>query len=290
VAAISSLLEKLSRGLIESINRNRLIVLSLRFVAMHKEGSLVLLSIFLLMINSAGCKQSPLTQTEQTPASITISIPPSPQILSPSPSVNTAGLLEQAVNKANSAVNLSQSAQSKDDWMLISRRLQEAIALLQSIPPHTPQYPEAQNRIATYQNNLVTAQKQANQAIPNVVLTAPVSSPTPTSAPNSASTEAIALANHLQQSGAILYTSTASSCADCLRQKNLFGDEAFTHLQVVQCSSSEDNTQSDACRDAHVTTYPAWHINGQTYLGFQSLEKLAEVSNYQPNPNSTPSP
>ncbi|NDJ18687.1 hypothetical protein [Myxacorys almedinensis] len=71
---------------------------------------------------------------------------------------DTAALLEQADDKAVSAANLAQSAQSKDDWLLVMSQWRKAIALLQPIAAPTP---ALRQRLSTYQRNLAEAQTRS---------------------------------------------------------------------------------------------------------------------------------
>jgi predicted aspartyl protease len=93
--------------------------------------------------------------------------------LEPSPPAETAESstptvpdpYDRAIERASSAFNISQSAQSQDDWRLVVNRWQQAIALLQEVPPSSPHHTEAQAKIAEYQANLSYAQEQANQPL-----------------------------------------------------------------------------------------------------------------------------
>lgn len=70
--------------------------------------------------------------------------------------------LQDALNTASRALTLAQSAQSVDDWGLVASQWQQAITLLQAIPASSPNYGEAQAKIAEYQGNLSAAQQQAS--------------------------------------------------------------------------------------------------------------------------------
>ncbi len=61
-------------------------------------------------------------------------------------------------------------------------------------------------------------------------------------------------------------------------QKEMFGD-SLQYLNYVECSI-EGNTrdQTDTCRDANISGYPTWEINGRKYPGPQTLEKIAQLS------------
>lgn len=70
-------------------------------------------------------------------------------------------LLAQAEDKAVSAANLAQSAQSKEDWSLIINQWKRAIALLKPISASGAQKTLVQKRLAVYQSELAAAQQQA---------------------------------------------------------------------------------------------------------------------------------
>ncbi|MFN6540840.1 MAG: vitamin K epoxide reductase family protein [Nostoc sp. EkiNYC01] len=88
----------------------------------------------------------------------------------------------------------------------------------------------------------------------------------------------IALAQHLKQAGVKMYG--AYWCPHCHAQKQLFGQEAFGQIDYIECDPKGKNPQTDRCQAAKVKGYPTWEINGQSYSGTQSLEKLAELSGY----------
>jgi clan AA aspartic protease (TIGR02281 family) len=70
---------------------------------------------------------------------------------------------ERALDAAYSAAIIAQSAQSVSDWQLVSSRWQEAIQLLQLVPPSSSYRAIAQSKIAQYQRNLRIAQQQATR-------------------------------------------------------------------------------------------------------------------------------
>lgn len=89
----------------------------------------------------------------------------------------------------------------------------------------------------------------------------------------------MALADHLTAIGAKKYG--AFWCPHCYSQKQLFGQEAFSKINYVECDPAGKNPQRDACTQADVQSYPTWEINGEIYRGTQSLEQLAEASGYE---------
>ncbi|WP_026072831.1 vitamin K epoxide reductase family protein [Nodosilinea nodulosa] len=89
----------------------------------------------------------------------------------------------------------------------------------------------------------------------------------------------IALAKHLKGIGAKMYG--AWWCPHCHDQKMLFGAEATTALDYVECSEDGQNSQTKLCRSTpEITGFPTWEINGEFYSGTQTLQQLAELSDY----------
>lgn len=89
----------------------------------------------------------------------------------------------------------------------------------------------------------------------------------------------LALAAHLKQVGAKMYG--AFWCPHCHDQKQLFGREASSQINYIECDPKGKNPQPDLCEAANVQSYPTWEINGKLVSGTQSLEELAELSGYQ---------
>lgn len=69
-----------------------------------------------------------------------------------------------ALNKADSARNITQSAQSQDDWNLVVSQWQQAIQWIRSVPASSPLRTQSQAKLAEYQRNLIMAKKQASRA------------------------------------------------------------------------------------------------------------------------------
>lgn len=95
---------------------------------------------------------------------------------------------------------------------------------------------------------------------------------------NSNSAE-LTLARHLTEIDAKMYG--AFWCGHCLQQKQLFGREAVKALTYIECDPNGQNPQPQVCQQAGITNYPTWEINGEMYSGVQSLDRLADLSNYQ---------
>lgn len=68
-------------------------------------------------------------------------------------------------------------------------------------------------------------------------------------------------------------------CPYCSRQQEDFGP-AFQEITYIECDPRGQNAQPQVCQSAGVSGFPTWEINGQFYPGYQSLEDLANLSNY----------
>lgn len=89
----------------------------------------------------------------------------------------------------------------------------------------------------------------------------------------------VALAQYLKKVEAKMYGKFW--CAPCHEQKQMFGQPAWSQINYIECDPKGKNPQSDLCRVAKIKGTPTWEINGQFYLGTQSLETLADLSSYQ---------
>jgi uncharacterized membrane protein len=89
----------------------------------------------------------------------------------------------------------------------------------------------------------------------------------------------IALARHLTAVGAKNYS--AYWCPFCHVQKELFGKQAMSEIDYVECDPGGQNPQPQLCQAAQIQGYPTWVINGEQYSGMRPLSELAELSGYQ---------
>jgi glutaredoxin len=86
-----------------------------------------------------------------------------------------------------------------------------------------------------------------------------------------------ALANHLNKSGAKIYTTFW--CPTCKKQLKLFGS-AKASLPVVECDPQGKNPQMALCNKKSIHSVPTWEINGQIYPGMYDAYGLAVLSRY----------
>jgi hypothetical protein len=89
------------------------------------------------------------------------------------------------------------------------------------------------------------------------------------------STRAVALAEKLQALDAKMYG--AYWCSHCIDQKELFGKQAFSKIQYVECSKDGVNTNFAMCKANDVPGYPSWQIQGKLYPGEQELDELEDL-------------
>lgn len=90
-----------------------------------------------------------------------------------------------------------------------------------------------------------------------------------------------ALATHLKQRDAKFYG--ANWCANCAKQKDLFG-RAAEKLPYVECSpNGPQGAMAFACASAGVTAYPTWVIRGRPYPSILEPEELARRSGFDWN-------
>lgn len=89
----------------------------------------------------------------------------------------------------------------------------------------------------------------------------------------------IALAQHLKKINAKMYGSF--TCRHCQNQKHLFGKQAASQLNYIECHPKGKNARPDLCQAAKIQAFPTWEIKNKFYQGEQSLEELAELSGFQ---------
>lgn len=93
----------------------------------------------------------------------------------------------------------------------------------------------------------------------------------------------VALASHLQQIDAKFYGTYW--CPYCNKQKQMFGQQAMSKINYIECDPQGKNARLDLCEKANIESLPTWEIKGQQYKGMQSLDELANLSNYQGDRN-----
>jgi hypothetical protein len=80
------------------------------------------------------------------------------------------------------------------------------------------------------------------------------------------------LAECLTEQGATMYGT--NRCSHCQAQKDLFGYEAFTKINFVDCDK-----EKNVCNLAGVSGYPTWKFaDGSTLVGEQTFEALSQAA------------
>lgn len=129
-----------------------------------------------MVLGSAACNhnttaRTAVTSTEEAP--LAAASPPTANLVpsTPTPQVTAANqdAYKLALEKADSASNITVSAQSQDDWTLVVSRWQQAIQFLRSVPSTSPYRSLAKAKLTEYQRNLAYAKKQAIRADPSEI-------------------------------------------------------------------------------------------------------------------------
>jgi hypothetical protein len=71
----------------------------------------------------------------------------------------------KGVDKAASATQLAQSAQTTDDWRLVLSQWQRAIAFMQAVPASDPNHAAAQKLLVQYRQALARTQQLAKVGV-----------------------------------------------------------------------------------------------------------------------------
>ncbi len=96
---------------------------------------------------------------------------------------------------------------------------------------------------------------------------------------NTSGASEIALAKHLRKKGVKMYG--AFWCGHCAQQKELFGQQAFSQINYIECDPKGKNPQPQKCTQAGIKGFPTWQLpNGKTLPGQAPLSDLAKVSGY----------
>ncbi|NJK99090.1 MAG: hypothetical protein HC838_06145 [Spirulinaceae cyanobacterium RM2_2_10] len=253
-----------------------------------------LLCVALGLLSSCGSNASPdpvptpTTTTAPSPSPVTTTTPTSPPV--------TSNVLQDARDVAAGARTIAQSAKSPQDWQLVTSQWQRAIDKLLALPAAHPDKAQANALVAELRRDLTAAETQARAASSPAVAPPPPSRPE--DAPDQGAAPAIAttgqlkpppaaaagdakvaLAKHLQQTGARLYSTYW--CGACRYQKDLFGEAAVPFITEVECDPRGENPQTALCRQQGVRAYPTWEIGGQLLQpGAVSLQQLAVLSGY----------
>ena len=87
------------------------------------------------------------------------------------------------------------------------------------------------------------------------------------------------MAKYLKDNGVVKYS--AYWCPNCLNQSELFGKQAYSELNVVECARDGINSQTQLCIDKKIKGFPTWEINGKLILGVLSLKELSKLTGFK---------
>jgi len=65
---------------------------------------------------------------------------------------------------------------------------------------------------------------------------------------------------------------TLPTCVSCRKQKLMFGNNE-KYLNIIDC-----NTDKEKCLEKDILKVPTWIINGEKYIGVQSIDRLKELT------------
>jgi glutaredoxin len=68
-----------------------------------------------------------------------------------------------------------------------------------------------------------------------------------------------------------------AGCSHCKDQEDLFGDN-WKYINTLDCVASKANIQ--ICINNNITRTPTWVINGNQYIGVQSIQTLENLTGY----------
>ena len=91
--------------------------------------------------------------------------------------------------------------------------------------------------------------------------------------------ESIEFAKYLKDNGVVKYS--AYWCPNCLNQSELFGKQAYSELNVVECARDGIYSQTQLCIDKKIKGFPTWEIDGKLILGVLSLNELSKLTGYK---------
>jgi hypothetical protein len=109
---------------------------------------------------AAKASPTPVAQKASAPAAKASPTPVAQKAKASAPAV----AFYNAVNKATSAAELTQTAKTKAQWNTVATNWQQAIALMKAIPKANPNHKVAQQKVVEYQKNLNYAQQASANA------------------------------------------------------------------------------------------------------------------------------
>ncbi|MGP1381967.1 MAG: leucine-rich repeat domain-containing protein [Thainema sp.] len=175
-------------------------------------------------------------------------------------------LYQEALKDGDSAISLSQSAFTSQDWQLVVSRWQRAIALLQRIPASHANYGDAQQKLQEFQTQLSTAQQKVDQPSPNRTL--------------ELDAEALAAAQQAaQQTNQAASAATGSAAASsfielCDGQSSLTDDAQHTVQALLELAGTENCSEAATA----LATQTVIDLGGKEIVDVQPLTSLPQMT------------
>ena len=116
-------------------------------------------------------------------------------------------------------------------------------------------------------------------ALPSVVHSSHLNNQRELKVTSESTKESIELAKYLNDMGVVKYS--AYWCPNCLNQGELFGKQAYSQLNVVECTRDGINSQTQLCINKKIKGFPTWEINGKLILGVLSLKELSKLTGFK---------
>jgi len=109
---------------------------------------------------------APASPASTSPAPKVAPASPAPKAASPAPKAAAPkpDSWREAVNNAQKAAILAQTAQSQNEWIAVASEWQKAVGLMRAVPSTSPNHQKAQQKAAEYQANLIVANRRAAAA------------------------------------------------------------------------------------------------------------------------------
>ena len=114
--------------------------------------------------NAAAVPASPAPGTSPAPKAAPASGPPKPASPAPKAVAPKPDSWREAVNKAQNAAILAQTAKSQNEWIAVASEWQKAVGLMRAVPSTSSNYQKAQQKAAEYEANLIVANRRAAAA------------------------------------------------------------------------------------------------------------------------------
>ncbi len=173
-------------------------------------------------------------------------------------------LYQEALKYSESAISLSQSAFTSQDWDLVVDRWEKAIALLERIPASNANYADAQQKLQEFQTQLSSAEQKVDRPSPSRTL--------------ELDAEALAAAQQAaQQQSATTGTGSAAASSFielCQGQSSLADDAQHTVQALLELAGTENCDEAATALAAQTVI----DLGGKEIVDVQPLTGLPQMT------------